>query len=133
MYRILGSAVAVATALVLAVPAVAVADTTTDFSINLSKSVATVRAGGLASNAISFTVVPKLEDTRVTLSASGLPSGVTPLFSPARPFLDGRSSLFMTTSSSTPVGSYTVTVTAVTVSSNPIAHSASFELAVTGG
>ncbi len=131
MYRILGSAAAVATALVLAAPAVA--DTTTDYSINFSKNTATVQAGGLASNLITFTVVPRLEDTRVTLSVTGLPSGVTPLFSPARPFLDGRSSLFMTTSSSTPVGSYTVTVSAVTVSSNPISHSASFGLTVTGG
>jgi hypothetical protein len=133
MYRILGSAVAAATALVLAAPAVAVADPTTDYSINFSKSTATVQAGGLASNLVTFTVVPKLEDTRVTLSVTGLPSGVTPLFSPAKPFLDGRSSLFLTTSSSTPAGSYTVTVDAVTISSNPISHSASFGLTVTGG
>lgn len=133
MYRILGSAVAAATALVLAVPAVAVADPTTDYSINLSKSTATVQAGGLASNLVTFTVVPKLEDTRVTLSVTGLPSGVTPLFSPAKPFLDGRSSLFLTTSSATPAGSYTVTVDAVTIGSNPISHSASFGLTVTGG
>ena len=133
MYRILGSAAAVAAALVLAAPAAAVADTTTDYSINFSKSTATVRAGGLASNLVTFTVVPKLEDTRVTLSVTGLPGGVTPLFSPARPFLDGRSSLFMTTSSSTPTGSYTVTVSAVTAGSKPISHSASFGLTVTGG
>jgi hypothetical protein len=133
MYRILGSAAAVATALVLVAPAAAVADPTTDYSINFSKSTATVRAGGLASNLVTFTVVPKLEDVRVTLSVTGLPSGVAPLFSPARPFLDGRSSLFMTTSSSTPAGSYTVTVSAVTAGANPISHSADFGLTVTGG
>lgn len=133
MYRTFGSAAAVAAALVLAAPAAAIANPTTDYSINFSKSTATVQAGGLASNLITFTVVPKLEDTRVTLSVTGLPGGVTPLFTPAQPFLDGRSSLFMTTSSSTPVGSYTVTVNAVTRSSSPISHSASFGLTVTGG
>src|SRR4051794_23432586 len=114
MYRTLGSAAAVAAALVLAAPAAAFADTTTDYSINFSKSTVTVRAGGLASNLITFAVVPKLEDRRATLSVTGLPSDVTPLFAPAIPSLSGSSILFMTTSSSTPVGSYTVTVSAVT-------------------
>jgi len=52
MYRTLGSAAAVATALVLAAPAAAFADTTTDFSINISKSTVTVQAGDQVWNAI---------------------------------------------------------------------------------
>jgi len=133
MYRFLGSAAA-ATALVLAAPAAAaVAATTTDYSINFSKSTVTVQAGGLASNLITFTVVPRLEDRRVSLSVAGLPSDITPLFAPATPSLSGSSILFMTTSSSTPAGSYTVTVTAVSFTSTPITHSASFGLTVTGG
>ena len=133
MYRILGSAAAVTTALVLAAPAAAFADTTTDYSINFSKSTVTVQAGGLASNLITFTVVPKLADRRARLSVSGLPGDITPQFFPPTPSLSGSSILSMPTSSSTPAGSYTVTVTAVSFTDPPITHSASFALTVTGG
>jgi hypothetical protein len=133
MYRILGSSAAVATALVLAAPAAAFADTTTDYSINFSKSTVTVQAGDLASNLITFTVVPKLEDRRVRLSVTGLASDITPALFPPIPSLSGSSILSMPTSSSTPAGSYTVTVTAVSLTSTPITHSASFGLTVTGG
>jgi hypothetical protein len=133
MYRILGSAAAVTTALVLAAPAAAFADTTTDYSINFSKSTVTVQASDRASNLITFTVVPKLADRRVRLSVSGLPSDITPQFFPATPSLSGSSLLSTPTSSSTPAGSYTVTVTAVSFTDPPITHSASFTLTVTGG
>ena len=133
MYRILGSSAAVATALVLAAPAAAFADTTTDYSINFSKSTVTVQAGDRSSNLITFTVVPKLADRRVRLSVTGLPSDITPAFFPPIPSLSGSSLLSMPTSSSTPAGSYTVTVSAVSLTSTPITHSASFGLTVTGG
>ncbi|BCY07083.1 hypothetical protein [Actinoplanes sp. L3-i22] len=133
MFRILGSAAAVATALALAAPAAAVADTQTDYSINLSKSSATLVEGGIATNHLTFTVIPRLEDTRVTLSVTGLPSGVTSRFLPATPFLDGSSSLFLTAPAPAPVGTYTVTINALTRNSNPEAASASFTLTVLGG
>ncbi|WP_433293906.1 hypothetical protein ACQP2F_31765 [Actinoplanes sp. CA-030573] len=133
MYRTLGGATGAALALVLAAPAAAVAAPATEYTMNLSKSSAAVAAGGLASTVITFNAGPKIENKRVTLSATGLPGGVTALFAPAKPALIGSSILFLRTSSSTPVGSATITITAITISSDPIGTSATFTLNVTAG
>jgi hypothetical protein len=133
MYRKIGGVAPVALALVLAAPAAAaVAASSDEYTMNLRKSSATVKAGGLASTLITFTEKPKLEDTRVRLSATGLPAGVTARFLPAKPFLDGSSIMFLTTSSSTPAGPAAITITAITISSDPIGTTAPFSLTVTG-
>lgn len=131
MYRTIGSVAPMALALVLAAPAAAaVAASTDEYTMNLSKSAATVPEGGLASTLITFTEKPKLDDVRVRLSVTGLPPGVTATFLPAKPFLDGSSILFLRTSSSTPVGTSALTISAITISSDPIGTTAPFSLTV---
>ena len=133
MYRKIGGVASVAFALVLAAPAVAAVAASSDtFTINISKTVVTVQAGGQGSTVIRFTEPPKLEDTRVDLSVTGLPAGVTANFFPPKPCLCGSSILALQTSTSTPVGASTLTVTAVTRSTNPITVSAPLTLSVTG-
>ncbi|BCJ47916.1 hypothetical protein GCM10010168_22750 [Actinoplanes ianthinogenes] len=134
MYRILGSAAAGAFALALAAPAAAaVADPQTAYTMHLSKSAVTIQAGGRASNFVTFTVIPKLEDTRVNLTATGLPDGVTARFFPAKPFLAATSILSLNSTSSALAGTFTVTVSAITISSDPIGDTETFSLTVTGG
>jgi hypothetical protein len=135
MYRKIGSVAPVALALVLAAPAAAaVAAPAPEYTMNLSRSAATVQAGGLATTLITFTRTRhEPESTRVALSATGLPAGVTAHFLPAKPFLIGHSSMFLTTSPGTPAGTATITISAITLSSDPIGTTAPFTLTVTGG
>ncbi|MFI5893985.1 hypothetical protein ACIA5D_28185 [Actinoplanes sp. NPDC051513] len=133
MFRILGGAAPVALALVLAGSTAAVADPDTEYSMDLSSASATVAAGHPTATLISFEAEPYLDNTRVTLSATGLPSGVTARFIPPTPRLSGHSVLLLTTSPSTPAGPASITITAITISSDPIGTSAAFGLTVTGG
>jgi hypothetical protein len=131
MYRKIGSVASVAFALVLAAPAVAAVAASSDtYTMNLSRSAATVRAGGLGSTVITFSESSKLENTRVSLSVTGLPPGVTATFLPAKPCLCGSSIMFLRTSSSTPVGTSALTISAITISSDPIGTTAPFSLTV---
>jgi len=132
MVRILGGAVPVALALVLAGSTAAVAGPETEYTMDLSSASAAVAPGGTTAAVISFEAEPYLDGTRVTLSATGLPRGVTARFIPPTPKLSGRSVLLLTTSRSTPAGAASVTITAITISSDPIGTSASFGLTVTG-
>lgn len=61
-----------------------------------------------------------LYGTAVTLSVSGLPSGVTASFSPSTATIGGRSVLTLTAAPSSAAGAFTATVTAMTLSSDPI-------------
>ena len=131
MFRKIGSVAPVALALVLAAPAAAaVAASTDEYTMHLSKTAATVTAGGQTSTVIRFTEPTKLEDTRVTLSVTGLPAGVTAKFYPPKPFLAASSIMVLKTSSSTPVGTSALTVSAITISSDPIGTTAPFSLTV---
>ena len=132
MFRILGSAAPVALALVLAGSTAAAAAPQTEYTMNLSSASATVPVGRTTATVISFDAEPYLDSTRVTLSATGLPGGVTARFIPPKPRLDGHAVLVLTTSPSTPAGSVAITITAITISSDPIGTSAAFGLTVTG-
>jgi Calcineurin-like phosphoesterase/Purple acid Phosphatase, N-terminal domain len=81
-----------------------------DFSLSASPSSATVTPGGSASFSVSTSVSSGAAQT-VTLSASGLPAGVSAAFNPVSVTAGGTSALTLTTSASTPGGSYVVTVT----------------------
>jgi hypothetical protein len=63
----------------------------------------------------------------VSFSVTGLPSGVTPSFTPAAVTGAGSSNLSITTTSSTPMGTYPLTVTAT---SGALSHSTSVTLVV---
>jgi hypothetical protein len=130
MLRILGAA-PVALALVLAGSTAAVADPQAEYTMDLSSTSATVSAGRTAATVISFDAEPYLDNTRVTLSATGLPDGVTARFIPARPRISGRALLTLITSPTTPAGPAPITVTAITISSDPIGTFATFGLTVT--
>jgi hypothetical protein len=132
MFRILGSAAPVALVLLLAGSTAAVADPETQYTMDLNSPSATVQAGRTTATLISFEAEPYLDSTRVTLSATGLPGGVTARFIPARPRLRDHSMLVLTTSPSTPTGTASITITAITISSDPIGTSATFGLTVTG-
>src|SRR5439155_1365345 len=81
-----------------------------DFSISASPSSVTVVQGQSVTSTVSTAVVSGSAQT-VTLSASGLPAGATASFNPGSVTAGGSSTLTIGTTSSTPAGSYTVTVT----------------------
>ena len=133
MYRKIGGVAPVALAMVLAAPAAAaVAAPAAEYTMNLSNSSATVRPGGLAVTLITFNTGSERESTRVALSATGLPAGATAHFIPAKPSLSGSSVLILTTSKSTPAGRAAITISAITISSDPIGTTAPFSLTVSG-
>jgi uncharacterized protein (DUF58 family) len=95
-----------------------------DFTLGASPSSQTVIQGGPTSYGV--TVTPTNGFTgQVTLSVSGLPTGANGSFSPNP--TTGSSTLSVTTGASTPVGSYTVTVTGV---SGALTHTATVTLIV---
>jgi hypothetical protein len=80
-----------------------------DFSLSNSGGI-TVTEGGSGSNSITVSLLSGTAQT-VTLYASGLPSGATAIFNPSSGTPSFTSSLTITTSMTSPTGSYTVTIT----------------------
>lgn len=101
---------------------------TNDFSLSDSPASATVNAGSSATSTISTAVTSGSAET-VTFSVAGLPSGATATFNPASVTAGGSSTLTVATASSTPSGSYPITVTGASASAT---HSATFTLTVNG-
>lgn len=82
----------------------------TDFSINATPPSRMVAQN--ASTTFTFTVVPVNNYTgTVTFSVSGLPAGATAGFAPASVTTSGSTVMTVTTTASTPLGAYTLTVT----------------------
>jgi hypothetical protein len=100
------------------------------YTMRLSPSSVTVRPGYRTRIGISFQAGTDLHGTAVALSISGLPSGVTASFSPGTAIIGGRSVLTLTTAPSTAAGAFAVTVTAMTLSSDPIGTSTPLALTV---
>jgi hypothetical protein len=71
-----------------------------------------------------------LYGTPVALSVSGLPGGVTASFSPRTATIGGRSVLTLTAAPPSAAGPFAVTVTAITLSSDPIGTSAPLSLTI---
>jgi hypothetical protein len=90
------------------------------YTMQLSPSSVTVRAGYRTRISVSFQAPADLHGTPVALSVSGLPSGVTASFSPSTAIIGGCSVLTLTAAPSTAAGTFAVTVTAMTLSSDPI-------------
>ena len=90
------------------------------YTMRLSPSSVTVRAGYRTRMSVSFHAPADLYGTPVDLSVSGLPSGVTASFSPSTGIIGGRAVLTLTAAPSTVAGAFAVTVTAMTESSDPI-------------
>jgi hypothetical protein len=102
-----------------------------DFSISVTPGSGSVTAGSPASATVTTAVVSGAAQT-VTLSASGLPSGATASFSPASVTSGGSSTLTIGTSTSTPAGTYPITITGTGTSAT---HTTGYTLTVnsTGG
>ncbi|HEY1322217.1 MAG TPA: hypothetical protein VGF32_18320 [Streptosporangiaceae bacterium] len=100
------------------------------YTMRLSPSSVTVRAGYRTRIIISFQAAADLYGTPVTLSVSGLPSGVTASFSPPAATIGGRSVLTLTAAPSSTAGAFAATVTAMTLSSDPIGTSTPLGLTI---
>ena len=100
------------------------------YTMRLSPSSVTVRAGYRTRITVSFRATADLNGTPVALSVSGLPSGVTASFSPRTAVIGGRSVLTLTATPSSAAGAFAVTVTAITLSSDPIGTSAPLGLTI---
>lgn len=98
-----------------------------DFSISGSPSSQSAVQGSGASYNVAVGAVNGFSDT-VNLSVSGLPAGASATFAPPSLSGSGSSTLNVSTSLSTPVGAYTLTVTGSTAS---LSHSANVTLNVT--
>ena len=79
-------------------------------SFSLSATAASVTAGSTGNSTVTEAVTGGF-DSAVTLSASGLPTGVTAAFSPTSITGAGTSTLTFTAASTATAGSYTITVT----------------------
>jgi hypothetical protein len=90
------------------------------YTMRLSPSSVTVRAGHQTRIIVSFQAPADLYGTAVALSVSGLPSGVTGSFSPATAVIGGFSVLTLTAAPSAAAGASAATVTAMSLSSDPI-------------
>jgi subtilisin family serine protease len=100
---------------------------TPDFSLSASPASQTVLQG--AGTSYTATVTPSGGFTgTVTFSASGLPAGAAATFNPTSVAGSGSSTMSVTTSSTTPAGSYPLTITGV---SGTLSHTASVTLIVT--
>jgi hypothetical protein len=98
-----------------------------DFSLSATPSSQTLTAGGSTSYTASVSPINGFTGT-VDLSVSGLPSGATGSFNPASVSGgSGSSTLSVSTSDSTPAGSYTLTITGT---SGSLSHAANVTLVV---
>ena len=100
------------------------------YTMRLSPSSVAVRAGHRTRIIVSFQAATDLYGTPVTLSVSGLPGGVTASFSPSTAVIGGRSVLTLTAAPSSAAGAFAATVTAMTLSSDPIGTSTPLGLAI---
>ena len=100
------------------------------YTMQLSPSSVTVRSGYRTRITVTFRAMTDLYGTPVALSISGLPSGVTASFSPPVATIGGRSVLTLTAAPSSAAGAFAVTVTAITLSSDPIGTSTPLSLTV---
>ena len=100
------------------------------YTMRLSPSSVAVRAGHRTRITVSFQAATDLYGTPVALSVSGLPDGVTASFSPSTAVIGGRSVLTLTAAPSSAAGAFAATVTAMTLSSDPIGTSAPLGLTI---
>jgi hypothetical protein len=98
-----------------------------DFSLSASPTSVSINQGGSGTSTITVTPVNGFNSS-VSLSASGLPSGVTASFNPAS--TTGTSTLTLTASSTATTGAATVTVTGT---SGSLTHTTTIALTVNSG
>ena len=99
---------------------------TPDYSLSASPASQTVAPGASTSYTVTVTPSGGFNGT-VTFSVSGLPAGAGASFNPASVNTSGSSTMNVTTSASTPVGSYPLTITGT---SGTLSHTTSVTLVV---
>ncbi|MDE3099205.1 MAG: RICIN domain-containing protein [Verrucomicrobiota bacterium] len=97
-----------------------------DFSISASPSSQTVTAGNGTTYTTSISALNGFSGA-VSLGVSGLPSGASASFSPSSISTSGNSTLTVSTASTTPAGTYNLTITG---SSGSLTHSTTVSLTV---
>ncbi|HYR83787.1 MAG TPA: galactose oxidase-like domain-containing protein [Terriglobia bacterium] len=102
--------------------------TVTDFSLSATPVSRTVLAGAGTTYTATVTAGTGFSGT-VTFSVSGLPSGATASFNPGSVSTSGSSTLSVSTSASTPGGTYTLTIRGT---SGPLTRSVNVTLVVNG-
>jgi uncharacterized membrane protein len=100
----------------------------TDFSLSGTPASRSVSPGGSTTYAATLAPIAGFTGT-VNFAVSGLPSGVTGSFSPGSLNTSGSTTLDVTTSTSTPAGSYPLTLTGT---SGPVTHSVNVTLVIAG-
>ena len=100
---------------------------TPDFALSATPGSRSVAQGSGATYTVSSTPVNGFNGS-VTLSLSGLPSGASGNFNPTSVSSPGSSTLTVSTASTTPIGSYILTIRGL---SGSLSHSANATLAVT--
>jgi Right handed beta helix region len=98
-----------------------------DFTLSVTATSVAVQQGASATDSARVGALNGFSGS-VSLSASGLPTGVTAAFSPASVSGSGSSTLTLSAAATAPVGTYTVTVTG---RSGTLAHSAGLAVSVT--
>jgi uncharacterized membrane protein len=102
--------------------------TGSDFSLSATPASRTVLPGGATSYTATVTAGTGFTGA-VSFSASGLPSGASASFNPASVNASGSTTLSVSTSGTTPPGTYPLTIKGT---SGPVTHSATVTLVVTG-
>jgi hypothetical protein len=103
--------------------------TVPDFSLSATPSSQTVLPGGATSYTATVAAGAGFSGI-VNFSASGLPSGATASFNPASVTASGSTTMSVSTSATTPPGSYALTIRGA---SGPVVHTVNVTLFVAGG
>lgn len=98
-----------------------------DFSLSVSPSAGTVTAGASLTATVGTSITAGTAQA-VALSASGLPAGATATFSPASVTTGGSATMTITTSASTPPGSYPIMING----DGEASHSTGYTLSIGG-
>jgi subtilisin family serine protease len=97
-----------------------------DFSIAVNPASGSTPPGGSVAATVTTTLTTGAAQT-ITLSASGLPAGVTATFNPASVTSGGSSTITIATSASSPGGTFTITITGTGTSAT---HTATYLLTI---
>ncbi|MBW4720623.1 M4 family metallopeptidase [Saccharothrix obliqua] len=97
-----------------------------DFAVALNPNSGEVQPGGTATTTVGTTVTSGAAQ-KITLSASGLPTGATATFDPSSLASGESAKLTIATAATTPNGTYPVTVTAAGAN---VTHTATYQLKV---
>jgi PKD repeat protein len=100
--------------------------TVADFAVSATPSSSSTSQGGSASYTATVTGGSGFSGA-VAFSVNGLPAGASPIFNPATVTGSGSTGLMVTTSSTTPAGSYTLTIRGT---SGTVTHTATVTLVV---